>query len=271
MAFVTIPAPLPLRPFVDTLWDWDVPPGAPFALERVLPAPVAAFIINLAEDETRTYADAEGRTCERQPACVLNGPQTRSIIIDTAEQVAVMGVVFQPGGAAAFLREPLDALRDRDIGLEALFGHEAPLLREQLLEAGCAAARLACLGQWLLRQVPAAGPAPQLTWALAALAREPSMARVAGLAPQCGLSERRLRSLFNEQVGMSPKRYARVCRFRALIGRLQDGAPVEWAQLAVDAGLHDQAHLVHEFKAFAGMTPGAYLAKARKDSMHMPL
>ncbi|MED5622119.1 helix-turn-helix domain-containing protein [Ideonella sp. BN130291] len=271
MAFMTLPAPPPLRPFVDKLWDWHVAPGASFALERVLPMPMVSVIINLAEEETRAYSDDDVHTCERRPAAVLAGPQTRSIIIDTDEQVAVMGVVFQPGGAAAFLRERLDGLCDREVGLEALFGARARLLREQLLEAPAAAQRLVRLSDWLTRQVPRAGPASPVSWALAALAREPTMARVAGLAHHCGLSERRLRALFNEQVGMSPKRYARVCRFRALIGHLHGGGPVEWARLAVDAGLHDQAHLVHEFKAFAGITPSAYLARPRKDPMHVAL
>jgi AraC-like DNA-binding protein len=36
------------------------------------------------------------------------------------------------------------------------------------------------------------------------------------------------------------------------------GEAVDWALLAVELGYHDQAHLIHDFKAQVGFTPAAY-------------
>ncbi|WP_157851244.1 MULTISPECIES: AraC family transcriptional regulator [Streptomyces] len=48
------------------------------------------------------------------------------------------------------------------------------------------------------------------------------------------------------------------------------GAP-DWAALAADCGYHDQAHLIHEFRALAGITPTAYAPRSRLERNHVPL
>jgi len=116
---VVVPAP-PLDALVSRLWDWDMPPAA-HHFERVLPVPGAALIINLHENETRVYSDDAERRCSRAAASVIGGPCLSSQIIDTAEQVRVIGVVFHPGGAHAFTGEDHEALANRDIGLEDIF------------------------------------------------------------------------------------------------------------------------------------------------------
>jgi AraC-like DNA-binding protein len=37
----------------------------------------------------------------------------------------------------------------------------------------------------------------------------------------------------------------------------------DWAQIGADCGYYDQAHLIREFKQFAGMTPGQYASRLR--------
>jgi hypothetical protein len=109
----SFPAP-PLDALIEKIWDWDMPAPA-HHYERVLPLPGAALIINLHEDETRVYADDATRHCKRSAAAVLGGPMLRSQIIDTAEQIRVMGVVFQPGGVHAFTAEDLAGMAGRDV------------------------------------------------------------------------------------------------------------------------------------------------------------
>ena len=48
-------------------------------------------------------------------------------------------------------------------------------------------------------------------------------------------------------------------RFHGVVASLDRGAPPNWAFLAIDAGYYDQAHMIRDFRQFAGITPGAYL------------
>ncbi|WP_017462327.1 helix-turn-helix domain-containing protein [Dyella ginsengisoli] len=258
----------PLDALVEKIWDWDMPTCG-HHLERVLPQPGAQLIINLREDETRVYTDEPQRRCLRASGSVLGGPRVTSQIIDTAEQVRVMGVVFRPGGAHALTAEDQQALLARDIDLEDLFGSHARRLREQLLEATGPQARLQLLEQWLRahRRGPAIDPA--VAHAAATLDRAPQWARIAGVVEQTGLSDDRLRMRFRRQIGIGLKRYARLQRFRAVVVQVHRAGAVDWCRVAADGGFTDQAHLVREFRAFAGLTPGAFLAQRGPHLNHL--
>lgn len=263
------PAP-PLDVLVEKLWDWDMPPAA-HHYERILPTPGAALIINLHEDETRVYTDDEARRCIRASGSVIGGPTLSSQIIDTAEQIRVMGVVFRPGGLHALTGDDIGTWPGRDIDLPDVFGACAGRLREQLLETLAPQRRLDLLEHWLRQRLRVPRLAPAVEHALGALGHSPHVARVATVARDAGISERRLNQLFRRQVGFSPKRYARLMRFRAVVAQARGNARIAWGKVAADGGFCDQAHLVHEFRQFAGMTPGEFMARRGPYPNHLPL
>ena len=264
-----LPAP-PLDAMIEKIWDWDMPPQA-HRYERVLPQPGAALIINLAQAETRVYADDATRRCTRSAAAVLGGPMLRSQIIDTAEQVRVMGVAFRPGGAHALCGGDMAAMAGRDIDLHDLFGASAGQLRQRLLETPAPARRLALLESWLRQRMRADALHPAVGHALALLRQPPQAVRIPRVAQAAGLSARRLALLFRRQIGMTPKHYARLLRFRAVVAQAHEQPTVDWSTLAADCGYCDQAHLSHEFRRFAGVTPSGFASSRGPYLNHLPL
>ena len=107
--------------------------------------------------------------------------------------------------------------------------------------------------------------------ALRILDTAPETQRIDGIAAQCRMSPRRFSELFREQVGMTPKRYARLQRFHRVVAQAHGRRCVDWAGVAIDCGFHDQAHLIHEFRAFSGMAPTQYLARQGAAATHVPL
>lgn len=270
MSFVQhCPAP-PLHDSILAIWDWRAEPGA-FRLERILPSPGAGIIVNLLEDQTRVCSDDSRRYCERTGGSVFSGQATRSFLIDTAEQIAVMGVVFRSGAAARFLREPMHRLSDRHVALDDLGANDVGGLRERLLDTADAVARIDVLQTWLRARFTPAALHPAINYALRALGDRPQVARIGDLIEASGYSPRRFGSLFRDQVGIGPKRYARLQRFRAVVASAQGDRRIEWLQVAADCGFHDQPHLVREFRTFAGMTPSQYLTQRGTHVNHIAL
>jgi transcriptional regulator GlxA family with amidase domain len=82
----------------------------------------------------------------------------------------------------------------------------------------------------------------------------------------------RLTRCFSQQIGLTPKRFARVRRFQRTLRRsAAEVVPVDWARLAAECGFYDQAHLIHEFRAHAGRTPLEYSPRSPAEQNHVPV
>ena len=95
--------------------------------------------------------------------------------------------------------------------------------------------------------------------AVEAMLRHPAVNLIEPLRRASGLGATRFIARFEQHVGLTPKRFARVLRFHALVRSVAVARPVDWALTAVEAGYADQSHLIHEFRHLAGMTPTAYV------------
>ena len=83
---------------------------------------------------------------------------------------------------------------------------------------------------------------------------------VAAVARKLHISERQLRNLFAQAVGLSPKQFASVDRVRTVLAL---GPHDGLARAAGAAGYYDQPHMTAEFRRLMGVPPGAYLAGHR--------
>ena len=118
----------PLSELIELLWHFES--AAPSHVsERVLPTGTVELVINLREGIGSFDS-------------VVAGPHSRFFVLDTSRPSALIGIHFKPGGAFPFLALPVDELRNLHVPLEALWGGRAFELRERLLAAQGAQARL---------------------------------------------------------------------------------------------------------------------------------
>ena len=239
----------------------------PAAIERILPNGQAHLMINLDEDEFRTYGGAECGTVHRTRGAVLAGPHGRSTAIDTREQRRLVAVEFRPGGAAAFLRMPLSEARDQIVEIDHFWGRDGHLLRERLLHAHVPAAMFGVLESVLLDRI--AFP-PDRAMLAAARMLECGLS-LAETRTRLGLLPKTFVRRFREQTGLAPKRFARVRRLQAVVGSICRRGDVDWSTIAAEHRYADQAHLIHDFRDLTGLTPTAYRPSSRQRRNHVPL
>ncbi len=260
----------PLSPYVDTLWASER--GAmPHAREFNLPTGRADIVVPLLDHQAITrYTSAQDLQGDHFRGGVAQGAQDRAFQRDTQGASAVVGVHFKPGGAAVFFGGALPELYNRTVLLDALWGPSARLLREELQEAQGLHARLLRLEAYLLARLQCAKPPDAMAMsALHTLAQQPAAGLIEPLQRASGCGPTQFIARFEQAVGLTPKRYARVLRFHTLIKGLARQPPGDWAQTAAEAGYADQSHLIREFKRLAGITPTAYQPIAPDQPTHM--
>jgi AraC-like DNA-binding protein len=252
-----VPRP-PLDAFIESIWVYRNDPQ-PHALERVLPNGAAQLIVNLKEDETRLYDPEHPHRYVATSGSVLAGVRSEFQVIDTSEQEYVAGVAFKPGGTVPFMRLPAHETSETDIPLDALWGRQrTAVLRERLLECDSLGITLDALETMLRETWCPQNLHPAVTFALTAFDRAPLTTSIAAVTGAIGLSPKRFIERFKIEVGLTPKRYCRIRRFQRALTLASQDRHVDWTRVAMDCGYFDQAHFIHDFRSFAGLTPTGY-------------
>lgn len=231
---------------------------------RTLPNGELVLMFNLGSRQRLTELD--GRPCTATLARgFLAGLQQRPATFQTLEDhTRVASVRLLPPGAWLLLEGlPQAELSGRVVEIDTAFGRRSGVseLQERMLDAPDFGAALDRLEAWLLERFARARPAHATTSSADSLLRRSrGRLRVEGLADAAGLSPRRLRTLFLREVGVPPKRLARILRFREALERLATAPAIDLTRLALECGYYDQAHLYRDFRTLATMTPVGYLA-----------
>ena len=251
------PSP-PLSAFVDYVWYVSDAPG--HARERIVPSGTVELVINLHEDEFRIYGSAaKGEGCRRFRGAIVSGCYGAPFGIDTREHASVIGVHFRPGGAVGLLGAPPGELADTHVSLDELWGRRATELRERLCAAAELRQRFQIPQHALIARLPHTPPGRGAVSAALSRLDQPGV-KVGEVTKAFGLSRRRFVEIFTEDVGMTPKRYGRVRRFQRALALAFESPSPAWAQLALECGYFDQAHLCRDWAEFTGFSPGELLA-----------
>jgi AraC-like DNA-binding protein len=235
----------------------------------MVPAGDMSLLVNLDADEFRTYDSPDRGRVRRVRGAVLAGPRERHTVIDTEEQRWFLMVHFRFGGASPFFAAPPSATSNQLVELDDLWGTDGAVLRERLLEAATTEQRLGIVESALLgHAVGPLQPDPAVAFAVAAFERGASVSEVTS---RLGLLPKSFARRFRERVGLLPKRFSRVRRLQRVLEAIERRQAVDWAEIAVDNGYFDQAHLIHDFQDLVGMTPSAYLQTVDGERNHVPL
>lgn len=225
-----LPPSAPLSDWVDAYWHR---PAADAASHRVLPDGCADLLVEVATG-----------------ALSVVGAMTAPVIIHGAHP-ELLGIRFKPGRAAALLGMPLRELTDLRVGYAD---------RTLKLEGGALPEWIASLERQLARRASRATVDPRIDAAVMRISR--GVVSIDDLARELNITRQHLRRAFLAQVGITPKTFARVMRFRRLLRSAGSARRPSWAALAADLGYSDQSHLIAEFSEFAGTTPVPFFLSA---------
>lgn len=227
--------PRELSPLIECLWTRSDDGGRDVA--TILPDGCIDLIIDTLSGES-----------------FLVGTMTRPLEVEAARR-DLTAIRFRPGGATSFFSFSARSMRDQRLPLDTIWrSSEVADLVDELSDRDDLPGRLDLLMS-RLRVRERTPPGADRVLAAARLMRSLTVEQTASAL---GVSRQHLSRLSLEHVGVSPKRLARILRFREATNAVRSGSS-PLADLAVAAGYADQSHMNRDFREFAGTAASRFL------------
>jgi AraC-like DNA-binding protein len=227
--------------------------------ERIAPTGSTVLGIVLGDPILQVPGNGRGEPFLAERGFVI-GPHDAPIVNEPRGMTWAIGVVTTPVGCRAALGVEPGTIRGRVV--EPAWP-AFPDVRESVRAAPDAATAIAITVDALESGLDTSDRGlARITRAVAAIEADP-VRPIADLAADLGISHGHLDREFARIVGLGPRVLARVVRLRRLVASIDVYGEVEWTRLANELGWFDQAHLIRDFKRFAGVSPGEYAAAQR--------
>lgn len=234
-----IPPPARLAPWVECVWTLRA--GRDFR-QNVLPDGCSDLLLSSWQGGYRFE---------------VIGAMTRCQEVKVRAGEAFVGIRFRPGRGSAAL-PGFEQLTDRTEPLARYWGGAARSLAGKLMHAAADGEILEAVAQALDPLEEEEESAVQRALDLQAMHH--GMLSLEELHDTARLGPRQFRRVCLERTGMTPKLLSRILRFRRVANALERGTVTSLAALAIDSGYCDQAHLIRDFRTFAGAPPTRHRA-----------
>jgi len=255
--YAEYPASPELAGIVRCVWVFEADWGTTPHDENITPDGSPELIAHFGNP----YREQNGKRWQPQPPLLLAGNLTRPLALRAVGKVGVLGIRLWPHAVSRFVSVPAIATLDQRTPLSPRGGMAK--WRKQLTEARDDQGRLALVPELVAAlSLNEAAPDPAAAWACAEIFASRGQASPEALAAGVGLSLRQLERRMHAASGLSLKKLASLVRFRAVFDELNAEIPSPWLSAALAAGYFDQAHMIRDFKRYAGKAPRAFLSGA---------
>lgn len=242
------PPDIRLSHLIETYWVSDAVVSSANT-QRILPDGCVDIIFNFANN------DGTGRLLPFMPHII--GTITSFLDVSYyAGMVQMLGIRFRPNGITAFTRTPIFELTDKSVELalmETLFDKH---FYERLPEILNMRKRIVYIESYLISRLPNCFISEKrIDYAVKYIRKANGLVSVKQIAEEACLSERQLERRFKSAIGISPKTFSRIMKFKHAVDYLRYCPKDSLYTAALECGYFDHSHLIKDFKAFGGALP----------------
>lgn len=198
------------------------------------------------------------------PILFLYGQSTTNVETSLKGKFNTVGVVFYPHVLKTIFGLDATDLTDTCMDLDQQARKQGFHLVEMLSESRSAKEKIDILSSYLLYLLRKHSGQVDTTmeYALSQILASKGNISMKELNDELYLSERSVERRFKQYVGISPKLFARICRFQASLIQIRNNQFSRLSDIAYENEYADQSHLIRAFKEFAGISPNKYQKQA---------
>lgn len=195
---------------------------------------------------------------------------------DMAAHVGMQGhtdlifVFFRPYAMKMVTGIPCDKLNNANIDMDDLELPEFHRLKQMVADTTDNASAIRIIEDFIagrLARQDDSGYLKQFEAIYHAMELRPDLS-LASMAETACMSERQLRRVFMEHIGLAPKHMMRIYRCLAASRAIQQMDSRDFTDIVYRLGFTDHSHLYKEFKMVAGMSPTDYLGHVESLKSH---
>lgn len=244
-----------LEKIVDTYWynafeDNQEPHSS---LQSCLPHGMVELIIHLNQDRSEGFFKGHWMPF---PEAFLVGIMEGPVIWRLPRKTALFGIRFKPESISPLFGFTVKTLANTCTDASFFMNKEITSIIKNMQQAPDNPTRVFFIEAFLLNQISRFHPSKNhFSKALDLIRKADLVYSVDDLSKAVCMSERQLQRVFKGNLGIGPKSYIQIFRFRKIYQILQNKPNVSCHDLAFDFGYADQAHFIRDFKTFSGKTP----------------
>lgn len=244
-----------LQPFVECYFVWEG--HSPTTLHvQSPPNSFSSIVFNYADP----YSAAQNNSIFAPvPRSFVSGQFTSNYTLELKGTIGMAGIVLKPSCLHNFFGVRMSQLVNSRAPLSFLPGLPEEILWSAVNMQSSDSGRIKILEELMLSfRTKGNENLSIIDEAVDFIDSKMGCASVEAVADHLKVSRRYLEKKFLEKVGVSPKFYARIKRFGALSNKIAHNETIDWQEIVVEYGFHDQSHLIKEFMEFNQMNPTQY-------------
>ncbi|KZE71490.1 hypothetical protein AV545_18115 [Paenibacillus jamilae] len=239
-----------LESHVASFWTMGFRPVPDKLGHRVIPDGCVDIVVNLLSPFSRKAAYVVGLT-------------TQSEVLQFSEARSLFGIRIYSESARSILKIPPSALKGERIYLEDVLGLKGMYWVEEMLAAKTISDILTVAEHHLVQMLADSHIAipPLVYQSMQIIYDHKGNLSVTNLANQVHCSERQLRRVFNQELGLSPKEMLGIVRFQSTLQEYHQGGYSSLVDLSLKYGYYDESHFTNTFRHYYGKSFKALIRK----------
>ncbi len=252
--------PADLQPYLDSFWflESDGSPDQTSDLQYCLATGSAEMIIHVVPPFIHT-GYINGKQVEF-PEAFLGGIHVEPILFKLAGSTGMFGISCQPEAIYSLFKRPIGELVDSFAEIHSFFGKRIGDLVGKIQAAPSNEHRVQIAVAFFRQQVAMQKQQDRFYFleAMQYIRKETGQQSVDDVCGQVFVGKRQLQRTFQDNIGISPKMYGRIVRFKSAYDFVQNNPKVSWTEISHHFGYADQSHFIRDFKTFTGKKPSSF-------------